>query len=115
MEYETYYEISWEPLNNESKYKEIDLAYLAYWPEVFCEECESPCNTGGWAKWYEHERWPDMAALSKIYPHLVFTVQAWGDDAGDLWREYWHNGKVQEIFPTIKWPMFHPSELKEPK
>lgn len=49
--------------------------------------------TKGNGKWYEHE--DDLLTLSKEFPHLAFTLEGQGEDAGDIWKKYLLNGKVQ--------------------
>lgn len=61
-------------------------------------------------KWYE--RRTDMAALSSRYPDVLFTIKGQGEDTGDLWVEYWRDGKVQCEVPTFA--PFDPSKLRSP-
>ena len=42
-------------------------------------------------KWYDH--YDEMIILSKEFPSLYFELEGQGEDSGDLWREYFHNGE----------------------
>ena len=43
-------------------------------------------------KWYEWDS--DMSALSKKFPDVYFVVTGHGEDQGDIWRGYVHDGHV---------------------
>lgn len=70
----------------------------AYWG---CSDC---------AKWYDHE--DDMLEISRMFPDVTFQLCGEGDEQGDLWEEYYHNGEAERcsaevVFPKptrIKWP-----------
>ena len=58
-------------------------------------------------KWYEHTE--DMKKLSADpkYKDIVFTVEGEGEEAGDVWKAYYKNGKsvthrVEFVFPDFK-------------
>jgi len=53
----------------------------------------------------------DMARLARDYPNYVFQVDGKGENAGDVWRKWWHGEKTAEwqLDPTP--PTFHPSRL----
>ena len=42
-------------------------------------------------KWYDH--YDEMIILSKEFPSLYFELEGQGEESGDLWREYFHNGE----------------------
>jgi len=44
-------------------------------------------------KWYDCDT--DLKLLSKEYPNLLFTLSGKGEEAGDLWRNYYRNGHAQ--------------------
>lgn len=67
----------------------------------------SPGENG---KWYEHEG--DMLALSRTYPHLLFTLEGQGEDPHDAWKKYFHDGKVQVEKATVTIAPFDPSKLR---
>lgn len=54
------------------------------------------------AKWYQCER--EMIELSKMFPELLFSIEAAGEESGDLWRAWARNGKYKRIEPTMVWP-----------
>ena len=43
-------------------------------------------------KWYDH--YNEMRALSKYFPSLYFELEGFGEEYGDMWREYFHNGEA---------------------
>lgn len=61
-------------------------------------------------KWYEHEK--DLLSFSRQHPHLLFTLNGWGEEAGDIWVKYFHNGKVQKEKASLTLPGFDPAKLK---
>jgi hypothetical protein len=61
------------------------------------------------AKWYSHEE--DMRELSKKYPDLVFQIKGEGEESGDLWIEYYKNGKMQEAPAKIVYDDFDETKL----
>ena len=48
------------------------------------------CELG---KWYRHEG--DMRAFSKMHPEAIFKLEGDGEDRGDVWQEFYQNGKMQ--------------------
>lgn len=60
-------------------------------------------------KWYEHEE--DMRAYSAWHPDLIFELKGEGEEAGDLWIEYYKNGKMQRCEAQIMYAKFDESEL----
>lgn len=63
------------------------------------------------AKWYDsadHLYW-----TSKKFPNTLITVEGEGEESGDLWIEYWLNGKVCGGAAKIIYPEYKPSLLKD--
>jgi len=60
-------------------------------------------------KWYSCEE--DMIELSKLFPEIVFTIEGWGEEREDIWREYFFNGKCQYAPAEIQFVPFDPSLL----
>ena len=50
-------------------------------------------------KWYTSEQ--DMLELSAAFPQITFRLHGVGEEAGDLWNEYFHNGKAEFCQSTI--------------
>lgn len=61
-------------------------------------------------KWYSHEE--DLLAFSREHPHLLFTLNGWGEEPGDIWVKYFHNGKVQKEQASLTLAGFDPDKLK---
>lgn len=61
-------------------------------------------------KWYDHE--DELRTFSKKYPNWLFTLDGKGEEAGDLWKKYFLNGKVQLAKAKIVFDEFQPSKLK---
>jgi len=62
------------------------------------------------AKWYESDE--DMKWLSTTYPEHLFMLEGEGEESGDLWRQYWRNGKCQHVSAEIVYEDFDPNKLK---
>lgn len=61
-------------------------------------------------KWDDHEK--DMRKYSKKEPEMVFCLIGYGEDENDVWKKYFHNGKMQECKPKITWPKYNFKKLK---
>ena len=53
------------------------------------------------AKWYDVEQ--DLATLTRIFPNVVIVVDADGEEKGDVYRIYAHQGSVEFVNPVITW------------
>ena len=54
------------------------------------------------SKWYNHEE--DMIILSQWFPDMTFCLEGDGEEHGDMWRKYFHNG-IMEFCPVhISYP-----------
>lgn len=62
------------------------------------------------AKWYDHTE--DMREFSKKYPDLLFELAGEGEDFGDIWKEYHHNGKYQILEAKIVYDDLDIDKLK---
>ena len=84
---------------------------FCYRPNTDDFVAEFPGNE--FVKWYEHEE--DMIACSKEFPDLTFLLHGEGEESGDMWDEYFQNGKseictAQIVYPRptkISWPSFY--------
>lgn len=45
------------------------------------------------AKWYNHAK--DMLHISEKFPNMYFELEGNGEEFGDFWREYWHDGECE--------------------
>jgi hypothetical protein len=60
-------------------------------------------------KWYLHE--DHMREYSKKHPNTLFKLIGFGDENGDMWHEYYLNGKMQRVNCEIIFSAFNESEL----
>jgi len=60
-------------------------------------------------KWYSHEK--DMRAHSLNWPELLFTLKGEGEESGDIWIEYYKNGKMQRCKARVVFDDFDESKL----
>ena len=49
-----------------------------------------PCDS---VKWYSNSE--DMQKISIQFPDMVFKLEGHGEEFGDFWREYFHNGESE--------------------
>jgi hypothetical protein len=61
-------------------------------------------------KWYEHEE--HMRAFSKLHPNTIFKVSGKGEEAGDIWNEYYQNGLMQRCKAQIMLAKFDRDKMK---
>lgn len=54
--------------------------------------------------WYEHEK--DMREHSLKYPNLLFRLNGQGEESGDIWIEYYKNGKMQKAVAKLMFDKF---------
>ena len=64
-------------------------------------------NNADSCKWYEHDE--EMIELSKEYPDYLFVLDGDGEETGDVWREFYKNGKTYEWKAVIKRPNYNGS------
>jgi|LakMenEpi03Aug12_release.lakeMendotaPanAssembly.Ray.scaffolds.fasta_scaffold51249_3 hypothetical protein len=60
-------------------------------------------------KWYEHET--DMRSYSLEHPNTLFKLSGEGEESGDIWAEYYLNGKMQRVIAIIVFEDFDESKL----
>lgn len=53
-----------------------------------------------------------MRAYSKKHPKTLFKLNGVGEDEGDMWVEYYLNGKMQRGVAEISFPEFDESKLQ---
>lgn len=50
-------------------------------------------------KWYSHHK--QMLEFSKKFPSHLFILNGEGEETGDIWRNYYKNGKCQQCKAQI--------------
>ena len=70
---------------------------------------ENGCTENS-TKWYRHEN--DLRLFSSKHPKVIFKIIGEGEEAGDLWHEYYMDGKMQSCKGVITYPQFN-SDLLE--
>lgn len=60
--------------------------------------------------WYS--RRDDMLEVSRIIPDVLFRLHGEGENNGDIWDQYFLNGKTQLCVAEIKIPPFDPDKLE---
>ena len=68
------------------------------------------CFDGEEIKWYEHEA--DMRRYSTRYPKHLFKLVGEGEETGDLWVEYYKNGKMQRCVGEVVYPPYDKNKLE---
>jgi len=59
--------------------------------------------------WYNHD--VDMYCFSMKYPSVLFELSGEGDEASDLWKSYYKNGKTQHCKAELTFPPFDEEKL----
>ena len=62
------------------------------------------------SKWYEYEK--DLKAFSKEHPKEIFKLSGYGEEAEDIWRQYFRNGKTFRTKANITFEPFDIKRLK---
>jgi hypothetical protein len=60
-------------------------------------------------KWYTHEE--DMRRMSKEFPDIIFLLEGEGEESGDIWKEYYKNGKIQRCQARLVFEEFNENKL----
>ncbi len=74
------------------------------------EECTVLSIGDSTRKWYCHEN--DMKILSNKFPDVLFELDGYGEEQGDIWRKYFKNGKMQKSVGKITYEPFDEGKLK---
>ena len=53
-----------------------------------------------------------MKEFSKLFPIALFSLSGEGEEQGDIWVEYYQNGKMQEAMAKITYEEFDVNKLK---
>jgi hypothetical protein len=60
-------------------------------------------------KWRNMER--DMREYSKKHPEVLFEIYGTGKRNGNIWKEYYLNGKMQKEYANITFDKFDEKKL----
>jgi hypothetical protein len=74
----------------------------------FAIDCSGDCEES--CKWYSHEI--DLRSFSKLHPEVLFTLKGEGEEAGDIWVEYYKNGLMQRVNAKLVFDEYDESLLK---
>lgn len=88
---------------------EIDNDYYEEIEELSGYTIESDGKVSD-VKWYKHL--DEMKAFSLRHPDELFVTSGEGEEAGDLWKAYFKNGKMQYEKAKISYDGFDESKLK---
>ena len=61
-------------------------------------------------KWYDHK--DHMKILSNEIKNVVFLLEGEGEESGDIWKEYWLNGRYQRCDAQIWFDEFDERKLE---
>ena len=61
-------------------------------------------------KWYRHQ--DELKNFSLLHPEALFKLSGEGEDSGDIWHEYYQDGKMQICKAMIVFPDFDGLLLK---
>lgn len=61
-------------------------------------------------KWYDYDE--DMRKLSTMFPDVLMTLDGAGEESGDIWRNYYKNGKCQNAYANIVYDEFNEASLR---
>lgn len=90
-----------DDIKNEVTFGEYDLTIA----ELYSGDSDSM----KWYGWVE-----DMQSLSKSYPNLLIWLTGRGEEAGDIWKAWFRNGKHVEVRPELDFPLPKDIDTKLP-
>lgn len=82
---------------------------IGYGYDFLKDLLEDDSNTDD-VKWYEHEQ--NMREWSARAPGVLFTLEGEGEEAGDLWKKYFKDGKMQICRAILTFEPYDPAKLK---
>jgi hypothetical protein len=100
MGYYTYYKLEIVSGNDSTTHYEKEISELSGYGSCFDDSI----------KWYEHEK--DMRQYSLKHPNTLFKLSGEGEESGDIWQEYYLNGKMQRVTAIIVFGDFDESKLR---
>lgn len=85
--------------------------YRTDYESEICDIAEYRSLFGGdTVKWYDSEK--DMKKYSRNHPKTLFLITGEGEEAGDLWKAYFKNGKMQVCKAKITFDNFNENEMQ---
>ena len=60
-------------------------------------------------KWYTHGE--DLTAFSKKHPEALFKLSGEGEESGDMWAQYFKNGKSQRCQAIVTFEEYDETKL----
>lgn len=63
-----------------------------------------------YSKWYDDIE--HMKKLSLLFPGILFEVEGEGEEAGDWWKEYFKDGKMQRCQAIVTFEPYDEGKLK---
>lgn len=110
MGYYTRFELEVQPLETLTEVEELRLELAMKTPMGAYDLKLEDFNNGDSMKWYEYDA--DMRAFSAEHPKVLFTMSGEGEEAGDLWVNYYVGGKCQRSEAKIEFDDFDPEKLE---
>lgn len=99
MSYETSYTLRWKAtVEEDARIREYGVFP---WTTLVA--------TGYRGKWYSHEE--DMRGISNRFPGVLFELMGVGEDFPDIWKKYFHDGRMQVAKAVISFPEFDPNKM----
>lgn len=90
----------WEKLDDHSSYPYDQVYYAVGSDGGGSDSC----------KWYEHKG--HMIDVSQEFPSILFLLEGEGEEFGDIWREYYKNGKTQRCDAVITFEEFNEAKMR---
>lgn len=101
MGYATTFNLKWSPVNKNSTIPQYELDDLISSAIRTAQDKDSDFmyaidpegESVDSCKWYQHEE--EVREFSKQFPDVLFTLSGAGEESGDIWKQYFVNGKSQ--------------------
>lgn len=75
-----------------------------FWSSNWVDQGKSFTKYLDSAKWYSWQK--DLEDFSKEFPKLLFEVEGWGEESGDIWRARVKDGKTEVVKAKLVFPEF---------
>lgn len=110
MGYNTYFQLDTIPENAKEEVARFIENYDGYDFSDIKYACGDDLYGGDTCKWYDHVR--DMKELSLRLPGITFKLKGEGEEPGDLWYQYFRDGKTQLCKAKITFDEYDENKLK---